>query len=113
MEKTKYTITKWLVTCSKDGYSSITRETSRYAPINRVLDQVGFYDVDKITVEGRSYLIVFDQFERDKPKTKMLITKINQDQDGEKMIDLTEDDRSDVMKIIELMMDKIEPSLSC
>ena len=110
MEKSKNTITKWLVVLSRDGYQIIHKEISKFAPINRVLDQVGFYEIDSKTIEGRTYLVVYDPSERELPKTRILITKIHKDQEGERMIDLCEHDISDVMDIIEHYMHKEKTS---
>ena len=89
----KNTTTKWLVRLDDMGQVMIIpKEVNRHAPINRILDNVGFYDLDSITVGGKKYLIVMKPEERYSIKSLVLVSKINQDEKGEGFIDMERDD---------------------
>jgi len=86
-------IMKWLLKLDEEGnvvYKE--REVSRFAPINRVLDEVGHYDLDSIKVNDKIYLVVVKQEESEIIKSIILVARIHKDSSGERIIDMSEDD---------------------
>jgi len=101
----KNTITKWLITVTKnDGITIKEKEVSHYAPINRVLDEVGFYDIDVMNFDNNSYLMVTSPEERYQLKHKMLVSKVDQKNNG--FIDMAHDDIDNIYKLIDKHMIK-------
>jgi len=89
----KNTIMKWLLKLDEEGnvvYKE--REVSKFAPINRVLENVGHYDLDSIEVNGKDYLIVTKPEESEMIKSIILVARIHKDSNGEALIDMSEDD---------------------
>ena len=100
-------IVKWLLKVNREGEIDITsNELSRHVPINRMLDKVGFYMVDAITVNDVTYLCVFEFDEKNRRKTKILVSRIKEDEHGEGLIDMTELDRINMDEIIDKHMVK-------
>ena len=85
----KNTITKFLVIYNQENELEILKkEVSEYAPINRVLDRVGFFN--------------YETEETYKFKFKLLITRVNPTEGG--FIDMSEDDLDSTYAIIEKFM---------
>jgi len=99
------TIKKWLLTARPNGEVDIFKQdVNIHMPINRKLDEIGFYSLDVIHVNGRSYLYVFDACENHRHKTKLLISRIDQMYGGEGLVDMQDDDYDNVLLIIEKLM---------
>lgn len=95
----KKTITKWLIFLNDEGEVSITeKEVNRFAPINRVLDKVGYFNFNVATIDGTKYLYVYEKEEEEDKKTKLLISRIHDKE--EKIVDMQSSDYENVMKII-------------
>lgn len=89
----KNAIMKWLLKLDEEGnviYKE--REVSKFAPINRVLEEVGNYDLDSIEVNGKDYLIVVKPEEYEMIKSIILVARIHKGLSGEGIIDMSEDD---------------------
>ncbi len=85
------TIKKALLTIGDFNELAITeKDLNIYIPINRYLDEVGFYEFDFINLNGKEYLIVFDESEKYSKKTKILVSR--NDELENKLIDITPDD---------------------
>jgi hypothetical protein len=94
---------KWLVTYDQDGELIITeKKVSKFAPINRVLDKVGFYALDSLEVHGKKHMLVFEHEEANNLKSKLLISRIRED--GRGIQDMGEEDKEEVDHIARLWM---------
>lgn len=99
----KKSITKWLLSLDEHRQLVITeKEVSKFAPINRVLEKPGFYQVDSVLVDDQRYLIVYEPKEEYEVKTKMLVSKIHSE--VERVIDMTSKDQENVLRIAEKLM---------
>jgi hypothetical protein len=95
-----HTITKWLL--KKDetgGFSLEEREVNIYIPVNRILDEVGYYEVESITVDKTMYVVVYNPKEAIHNQSKILITKAYHGDDGDYLVDLKSEDYQ-AMKVI-------------
>ena len=100
----KFTTTRALLTLDEKNELMITyKEVNVHAPINRVLDEVGFYDFDIMTVNNHKYFVISDPKERDVLKTKLLIAKMNLE--TRSVTDICDDDLDDCIKIACKLMD--------
>ena len=100
----KKTITKWLLQLDEKGDLIITeKEVSRFDPINRILDRVGYFSLDFINIDETRYLLVYEHEEELVKKTKLLISRIH-DQ-IEKVVDMTHEDYDKVLQIAEKYME--------
>ena len=98
-------IKKWLLVLNALGeVTMIEKEMSYAVPINRVLDQVGFYVVDSVNVNGTTYLINYEDSERYVKKTKILVTKIGLIDGKEGMVSLEEEDKVNIKEMINMLM---------
>lgn len=99
------TIRKWLLVSKSHGeVEIIKRDINIHIPINRMLDQVGFYAMDSIKVNGVTYLYVYDECERYTKKSKLLITRIGYTGSGEGLVHMKDDDLYHVQEIINQLM---------
>lgn len=107
------TIKKWLLVLKPNGEVDIfEHDVNIHIPINRKLDQIGLYPFDVITINGRSYLYVFEAYEKDSKKTKVLISRIGKKNEGEGLIDMQDDDQDNAQIIIEQLMLNTKPILN-
>lgn len=101
----KDTYTKWLLTINDESELMITpKETSKNAPINRLLDQVGFYSFDWMTVNKTPYIIVYDPLEEHLVKTRVLVIKTYKHGRNEGIIDLDDSDKKNMGEIANLYL---------
>lgn len=99
----KNTITKFLVIYNQENELEILKkEVSEYAPINRVLDRVGFFNYELFMLNNHKYIINYETEETYKFKSKLLITSVNPTEGG--FIDMSEDDLDSTYAIIEKFM---------
>jgi hypothetical protein len=98
-----FTITRFFVVVNKENQLTITKkEVNKHAPINRVLDRVGFFGYDFVIIDGIQYIVNYEQSESNTTKTKLLISKTLK---GEgKLVDITEDDLKRVYVILKKYM---------
>ena len=102
----KNTITKWLLEKGEfDGIIITENEISKFAPINRVLDIVGYFKFKFINVKESKYLIVYEGNEEYSYKSKLLISKIHPFE--EKVIDISNEDYDNVVEIAKEYMNVI------
>ncbi|HOI47106.1 MAG TPA: hypothetical protein PLR26_05180 [Bacilli bacterium] len=96
-------IIRWLLKKNVNGFLEIEKkEVSAYAPINRVLDRVGFFSFRPIQIDDKRFLIVFEPEEENETKSKLLVSRISSTVN--KIIDITDDDYEQVLKIAEMYM---------
>lgn len=99
----KNTIIKWLIQIESNNELQITeKEISRFAPINRVLDRVGYFNLTAIKVSSNEYLVAYESEEEYVTKTKILVAKI--DSKANKIVDLENSDLENVTKIAKQLM---------
>lgn len=70
------------------------RSVSKYAPLNRVLDEVGFYAFEGIEIKDQKYILVYDPEEKYVKKTKCLFSKVS----AEGIVDVLECDFEDILE---------------
>ena len=96
----KNVIVKWRIRLDDmERVHILPKEVSRHAPINRVLDQVGFYALDSILIHQTRYLIVFKPEELQSKKSIILVSKIIQVETKEMIVDMTEEDLNNIEDI--------------
>lgn len=99
----KNTVTKYLVQIKqRNNLEIIAKEVSKYAPINRVLDKVGFYSFDSITIKNQTYLVTFDESEINTIKTKLLVSRVSQKEN--KIVDMDKLDYQNLYEIASKLM---------
>jgi hypothetical protein len=87
------TIVKWLLSVDANGELKIQpRNINSYIPINRILDDTGYFHLDAIDTGGVTYLVVYEPNEKWTIKTKILVAKNNPDKNQPGLIDLEESD---------------------
>jgi hypothetical protein len=86
-----YEILKWLIEYNDYNEIMITEKpVNRHIPINRMLEEVGYYDFTFTQVNDVTYCVVYD-LEND--LGKVLVSKVFKDEDGQ---GLTHMESSDV-----------------
>lgn len=99
----KNTITKWLLTTNSCKSLEIEKkEVSRFASINRILDKVGYFNLDFISINNKRFLIAYEKEEKYTTKSKILISKIHETE--ERIIDISNDDYNQVLLIAKKYM---------
>jgi DNA repair exonuclease SbcCD ATPase subunit len=99
----KYTITRFLVTHNAESDVKIVKkEVNKHAPINRVLDRVGYFAFQFVKVGGCKYLVNFEENERGKTKSKLLISRCHPTE--ERLIGVSKDDLDNVVTLISTFM---------
>ena len=94
----KNTITKWLLNKNADGSLAIEpKEVNAFAPINRVLDRVGYFALDSVKVDNKEFLLVFEPEEKHETKSKLLVSRVCNKENG--IIDMSDDDYAQVIEI--------------
>lgn len=89
----KTTITKKLVIKNEDGAILITdKEVSAFAPLNRVLDEVGWYQFEVASINKIAYVVVFETTERESTKTKILVSRLDSKSGRQGQGDMTSKD---------------------
>ncbi|MFP4287399.1 MAG: hypothetical protein ACLFRI_06820 [Candidatus Izemoplasmataceae bacterium] len=89
----KNTIIKWLLFYDETGMMQVEeKEVNIFIPVNRMLDQVGYYQLDLLKVKTMHYLIVYDSSEPIHSQKKILVSKVHSNEQGDFLIDLTADD---------------------
>lgn len=88
-------IEKWLLEIENGELIVKSRPVSKFAPINRILEEVGHYNFEFLNVNGIDYLCVYDPSEQYTKKTKVLVAKTLNDA----VVDLDESDKSNMIKI--------------
>jgi len=100
----KNTAIRWLLTIKANNSLDISKnEIHRNAPINRFLDRLGYFPFNFITVNNKRFLIVFENEEANTKKSKLLVSKIHDTE--ERIIDMSDDDYEEVLKIAKDQMD--------
>ena len=98
MEKKK-TVTRWLLKLNETGtIDIINREVSAYAPLNRILDEVGFYELEFFVINEDKYFCTYDKKERGINKSIVHVGK----RDNGKLLDMGEDDFKNLSKLKDL-----------
>jgi uncharacterized protein (UPF0179 family) len=93
----KNTVTKWILKVDDMEQVIIKeKEVSRFAPINRVLEEVGFYEFEVCKVQDCEYLIVFKPEEKQHKKSVVLVSKIGFNTHSHTLVDMTEEDRNHI-----------------
>ena len=99
----KNTITKWLIQFdSNKELQIIEKEVSKYAPINRILDRVGFFELELIDVSGKKYFATYEPEEEYVNKTRILLARI--DSEANRVVDMDKTDLENIPEIARLMM---------
>jgi hypothetical protein len=99
----KNTITKWLIQIDSSNELQITeREVSKFAPINRILDRVGYFNLTSIDVSGKTYMVAYEKEEEYGNKTKILVASIDSAQN--KVVDMENDDQENIPEIAKQLM---------
>ena len=99
------TIKKWLLSYETRNELKIDElEVNKYIPINRFLDQVGFYSFDVLKVYGIHYLCVYDSKLPKQAQDKVLVAKIAKTEKGEGLIDLETSDKKNMAKIAQFFL---------
>ncbi len=99
--KMKITVIKALAVLEK-GVPKITIvPMNGYIPINRYIDEAGFYALDTIKTEKNHYLMTIPQEEVSTKKTKILFAKIGQQNKFEPII---EDDLEELYTLAHQLM---------
>ena len=88
-------INKALVTLEEGELVIKIREVARNAPVNRVLDVVGFYAIDGIAINDHKYLMAYIKEEFYTKKTKCLFTKITE----KGIVSVQEEDFEEILTI--------------
>ncbi len=96
-----YWIKKALVREDSGELTIKLRDVAQNAPINRILDVVGFYSVQGVEINNQKYLITFDDSELYKKKTKCLFTKVS----SEGIVSVKEEDFKDILNIARDLME--------
>jgi hypothetical protein len=87
------TIVKWLLSVEANGELKIQpRNINSYIPINRILDDTGYFHLDAMEAGGVAYLVVYEPNEQWTVKSKILVAKDNPDKSQPGLVDLTESD---------------------
>jgi len=96
-------LSKWILTLNSHQQLEIKeREVSKYASLNRVLDEAGYYHLTSIEVDNKRYIIVYLPEEEHETKTKILVSRIHPTE--EKIIDMTIDNMEQVTQISYIYM---------
>lgn len=94
--KKKNTLTRWLLILNERGTVDLkNREVSSFAPLNRILDEVGFYGLEFFEVDNDKYFYTFEESERGINKSKVHVGKRI---DG-KLADMSDDDLKNLQKM--------------
>jgi len=95
-EHTMKTITKALVTLQKGDLHLELTPMNTFIPVNRYIDEAGHYALELRKTPHSRYLLTVLPEEVNQPKTKFLIAKYTEDNI---IVDLTEEDRQDMLKL--------------
>jgi hypothetical protein len=99
----KYTITRFLVTYNQENeLEIINKEVNKHAPINRVLDRVGYFAFEFVKVDNHKYIVNYEEDEKDIFKSKLLISRTHPTE--ERLIDISEEDLECTYSIVERFM---------
>lgn len=95
----KNTLTRWILTQNKLGELNIEhREVSRFAPLNRILDEVGFYALEFFEINSDKYFCTYKQSEKDLNKSMIHLGK----RDNGQLFDMSSEDLVNLDKIKEM-----------
>ena len=98
----KWTFTKWLVTIGSGNELQITpQEVNRHIPINRMLDELGFFNFTFLDIYGKTYLVVY-RYEEPGTKSKILVAKVDSAENA--VVDMEAEDQENVCEIARRMM---------
>lgn len=85
----KKTLTRWLLVHNDTGtIDIINKEVSSYAPLNRILDEVGFYELEFFEVNQDKYFCTYESNEKNINKSKIHVGK----RSGGELYDMSEED---------------------
>ena len=87
------TIKKALAKLSEQSINLELKDINVYIPINRVLDEVGFYILDKVSSPTHTYVLTILNEEVHTQKTKVLFSKIGKNTAFDP---ITEEDLEDI-----------------
>ena len=66
----KNTLTRWVLTLNESGKLDIKyREASKFASLNRILDEVKFYALEFFEINEDKYFCTYEQNEKDLNKS--------------------------------------------
>lgn len=97
-------IEKWLLIYQNDKVKITVRKVSKHAPLNRVLDEVGYYLIDFLKIKDITYVITYDSLKSASNITKLLVTKFVKTDEGSTMTSLDETDKNNINAIINHFM---------
>lgn len=103
-----YFINKALVTFEEGNLVIKIREVARNAPVNRILNVVGFYAIDGLEINGNKYLMAYLKEEFYTKKTKCLFTKITKDG----IVSIQEEDFEEILTMARDVMVTKEDTIS-
>lgn len=87
--KEKITITRWILSMKKEGTVELReREVSAYAPLNRILDKVGFFTLEFFSIGEERYFCTYEPAEKDINKSCIHVGKMDQGT----LVDMTQED---------------------
>ncbi|MFA5692353.1 MAG: hypothetical protein WC907_01955 [Acholeplasmataceae bacterium] len=95
------TILKWLLKVQHGELIITEKQVSKFAPVNRVLEGAGWYEIDTINVKGTDYMYVYEPSERNTKKSKILVSKIS----DESIVDLDKSDKKNMEEIAIRLLD--------
>lgn len=96
----KHTITKVLLRIGGNNNLLVEyKEVSIHAPINRVLDRVGYFKIDVHREGNRLYMISSEENEFEGSMTKILVSRI--DPIENRLVDMKEEDEIYISSIAE------------
>ncbi len=87
-------IVRWILKLNNQGDIEINeRNVSKHMPVNRMIEEVGFYSYEFIDVGKHIYLVVFYPHEHDSVKSAIMVGRFDKQGDGMVMVDMTEIDQ--------------------
>ena len=93
--------TKALVTVENNEIQIKLKDVNQFAPLNRVIDVSGFYQIDSRSTSNSTYILTVTKEEYYTKKTKVLFTKTSKETG---IIDITEDDIEEIREIAQDIM---------
>lgn len=87
-------IVRWILKLNDQGnIQIIERNVSKHMPVNRMIEQVGFYSFEFIDVVKHLYLVVFYPHEHDTVKSAIMVGRFDKQGDDMVMADMTDADQ--------------------
>lgn len=94
MFKNKYNgFERWILKLDERGEIQITKKyVTKHVPINRMLEEAGFYDYEMVQVKDAHYVCITKPSERDTIKSVIMVGRFESDGQGITMSDMTLND---------------------